>query len=63
MKSGLYAFFRASVLKMPYRYKKSYRLFDSFGWKMGLEPTTLGTTIRCSNLLSYIHHFGGANIR
>ena len=25
------------------------------GWKMGLEPTTLGTTNRCSNQLSYIH--------
>ena len=23
---------------------------------MGFEPTTLGTTIRCSNQLSYIHH-------
>ncbi len=23
---------------------------------MGLEPTTLGTTIRCSNQLSYMHH-------
>ena len=26
-----------------------------FGWKMGLEPTTFGTTIRRSNRLSYIH--------
>lgn len=26
------------------------------GWKMGLEPTTLGTTNRCSNQLSYNHH-------
>ena len=24
---------------------------------MGLEPTTPGTTIRCSNRLSYIHRF------
>ncbi|MDF2456198.1 MAG: hypothetical protein K0R51_2191 [Cytophagaceae bacterium] len=25
------------------------------GWMMGLEPTTLGTTNRCSNRLSYNH--------
>lgn len=24
-----------------------------YGWKMGLEPTTHGTTIRYSNQLSY----------
>lgn len=31
---------------------------------MGLEPTTLGTTNRCSNQLSYNHHFrGGKDIK
>ena len=25
------------------------------GWKTGLEPATPGTTIQCSNQLSYIH--------
>ena len=38
------------------------------GWEMGLEPTTPGTTIRCSNQLSYTHHIyeiphGKADIR
>ena len=37
--------------------------FFLFGWMMGFEPTTLGTTIQCSNQLSYNHHvFAGANI-
>ena len=30
------------------------------GWKMGLEPTTFGTTIRRSNRLNYIHRFRSA---
>lgn len=28
------------------------------GWKTGFEPATPGITIRCSNQLSYIHHWG-----
>ena len=35
--------------------KKSSAL-QFMGWKMGFEPTTLGTTILYSNQLSYIHH-------
>ena len=30
--------------------------FRSVGWVKGLEPSTPGTTIRCSNQLSYTHH-------
>lgn len=26
------------------------------GWRTGFEPATPGTTIRCSNQLSYSHH-------
>ena len=29
------------------------------GWVKGLEPSTPGTTIRCSNQLSYTHHIIG----
>ena len=31
------------------------------GWVMGFEPTTPGTTIRCSNQLSYTHHISLLN--
>ena len=30
--------------------------FAYMGWVKGLEPSTPGTTIRCSNQLSYTHH-------
>ena len=30
------------------------------GWVKGLEPSTPGTTIRCSNQLSYTHHIATA---
>lgn len=41
--------------------KKSQNLRDEDfgifrGCKMGFEPTTPGTTIQCSNQLSYMHH-------
>ena len=35
----------------------------TFGWKTGLEPATFGTTIRRSNLLSYIHHIQKASAK
>lgn len=34
-----------------------------YGWLMGFEPTTSGTTIRRSNQLNYSHHvFAGAKV-
>ena len=33
-----------------------YETSKTVGWVKGLEPSTPGTTIRCSNQLSYTHH-------
>lgn len=53
------------VLKMSGRKKNAkllllvcvnFAFIGFMGWITGLEPVTLGTTIRCSNQLSYIHH-------
>ncbi len=34
----------------------AFRRRQRMGWVKGLEPSTPGTTIRCSNQLSYTHH-------
>ena len=43
--------------KLHKKRRKVFTLRLLEGWKMGLEPTTLGTTILYSDQLSYIHHF------
>ena len=40
--------------KEPEQKLRLFRLI--VGWVKGLEPSTPGTTIRCSNQLSYTHH-------
>ena len=35
---------------------------SSVGWVKGFEPSTPGTTIRCSNQLSYTHHITDARL-
>ena len=45
--------------RMPESKSGALPLGDSplfMGWMMGFEPTTPGTTIQCSNQLSYTHH-------
>ena len=46
----------ACVGFFPKRKPRTYVRGLLGGWLMGFEPTTLGTTNRCSNQLSYSHH-------
>ena len=52
--------FRSSILLgagfFPKRKPRTFVRGLLNGWLMGFEPTTLGTTNRCSNQLSYSHH-------
>ena len=44
---------RPTVWRRDWDYSQSLFIM---GWVKGLEPSTPGTTIRCSNQLSYTHH-------
>ena len=58
MISFLYTTYQTSLRRYIIKKVAQFTLYDfsTFGWKMGFEPTTFGTTIRHSNRLSYIHH-------
>ena len=52
----LYSRLQTSLHGYTNKKKSCKARLSNFGWKMGFEPTTFGTTIRHSNQLSYIHH-------
>ena len=45
----------------PEQKLRPFRL--NVGWVKGFEPSTPGTTIRCSNQLSYTHHITDVRLR
>ena len=46
----------SGTLKYNALHQAARHMVSYMGWVKGLEPSTLGTTIRCSNQLSYTHH-------
>jgi hypothetical protein len=35
--------------------RKGLQLTETLGWETGIEPATVGATVRCSTKLSYSH--------
>ena len=55
-KSGVLPLHYIPISGQNQRGSGSLPIPDFVGWVKGLEPSTPGTTIRCSNQLSYTHH-------
>ena len=53
--SGLNLSFTDATIAANNKKPPSHICKGGFGWLMGLEPTTLGTTNQYSNQLSYSH--------
>ena len=55
-KSGVLPLHYIPISGQKQRGSGSLPIPDFVGWVKGFEPSTPGTTIRCSNQLSYTHH-------
>ena len=55
-KSGVLPLHYIPISGQNQRGSGSLPIPDFVGWVKGFEPSTPGTTIRCSNQLSYTHH-------
>ena len=58
-KSGVLPLHYIPISGQNQRGSGSLPIPDFVGWVKGFEPSTPGTTIRCSNQLSYTHHISG----